>query len=166
MNAYCQTPKAVIFVVATGFDGVVRCLILDPAEPGIVIEPKPLLPVVDQIMSHLAAVFESSSGDAFRTLEFAVRSDYSDIINLADGTAATLYIASSPKRLAGINFAKGTFVSIPELLRGMPKNRQRLVYLRAWQVLLGALQDSTKAIDFDEAMKHLNKASETDSSTN
>jgi len=159
MLVYCPTPQAVIMVTITGTDGVVRCLSGDLTQPGLIFEPKPLLPIVEQIMAQLRLTMGASSD----SLRFQVRGDYADEFSLANGSAATLYIATAT--LPAVNLAAGaldglpgSWMPIPELLRSMERTRQRLVYLRAWQVLLGALTDETKAVDLEEAMRHLKQS--------
>jgi|GEM_PF-1141690 len=157
MLAYCQTPKTVVMATVTGSDGIVRMLADDINQPGLIFEPKPLQPIVEQITTQL----QSRSDVREDSLRFHIRANYTDELTLSDGVTATLYIATataSQKSLSGIEGGDGSsWRSIPDVLRSMPQNRSRLVYLRAWQVLLGALEDGVKAIDFDEAMRHLNR---------
>ena len=142
---------AVVLATVTGSDGIVRCFYGNPEQPGLIFEPKALTPIVEQIASELRYLHN----DGIASLGFQVRSDHSDEFMLADGTMGTIYIAAAATQLDSFDSLKGSWVSIPELLRSMPKSRQRLVYLRAWQVLLGGLTDGTKAVDLEEAMKHL-----------
>lgn len=157
MLVYCQTPKAVVMATVTGTDGIVRIFTENSIQPGVIFEPKPLLPIVEQITSLLRTHDEFQAD----SLQFQVRSNYSDELTLNDGTAATLYIATAAapeKSLTGMNGGpESLWRPIPEILRAMPQNRSRLVYLRAWQVLLGALEEGVKAVDLDEAMRHLNQ---------
>jgi hypothetical protein len=46
-------------------------------------------------------------------------------------------------------------ITVPELLRRLPANRQRLPYLKAWQILMGGLEQSSKVISVEDALRHL-----------
>ena len=67
-----------------------------------------------------------------------------------------MYVARltlEPESLSKISWQEWS--TLPVLIRNMPKDRNRLAYLKAWQVLTGALEESTKALDVHEVVKHL-----------
>jgi hypothetical protein len=45
---------------------------------------------------------------------------------------------------------------MPEILRAMPADRNRVTYMKALQVFSGALEEQTKALDLEEVRKHIN----------
>ena len=58
--------------------------------------------------------------------------------------------------------------TLPALLHGMPKNKTRVPYLKAFQVLAGGLSQETQAVEMDEAfrqaiLKNLDKSDSQDS---
>ena len=122
----------------------------DPAMPGIVVSAAASTPIVAQLAQAVAAAIgiEGTDGHAF-----TVQEGFADAITMPSGEAATLYVG----RVApGGVTAPRTWPSMPDLLRAMAKNRARVPYLRAWQVLAGGVNDdSTKAYDAADVAKAL-----------
>jgi hypothetical protein len=79
--------------------------------------------------------------------------DYADAITTPapDAVQATLYVATLASAAGCV--ADPGWPSLPDILRAQ-KGRDRIPYLRAWQVLAGGLHLETKAIDAAELAKH------------
>ena len=70
-----------------------------------------------------------------------------------DGSMYVARLTADPSSIESMPWR--TWETLPSLIRSMPKDRNRLAYLKAWQVLTGALDESTKALDVNEVIKHL-----------
>jgi hypothetical protein len=119
------------------------------ALPGLVLEVAGGLPInvqlIELLWTHL--------GERIKGVD--VTQAFSGEVTLPDGRQATVYLATVNGQRE-LTTADGRLApTLPEILRGMPKDRNRLPYLRAWQVLSGGLTSETKAIELDDLKKHL-----------
>lgn len=79
-----------------------------------------------------------------------------DALQLASGKHCDLVVGEvdSQKFTAPLEWA-----TVPSLIREMPANRNRLAYLKAWQILTGAHQESLEAVEITEDMRRRLKES-------
>jgi hypothetical protein len=151
---YCPTTQALLLLgVRAGEPAILRAPDALASPPGRLFTPRPLIPIDEQ----LAALALEIAGPAARST-LTIEQEYTDLIpiraDLPAGhpeAAATLYLATC--ELPAIP-AGAVWPSFPELLRAMPKDRARLPYLRAFQVLSGGLHLNTKAIEASELAKY------------
>jgi hypothetical protein len=139
----CKTPTAILFCAVPDEKGVLRVAGGDANAPGLTIAVKALLPIVPQLLDAAAAELKI---DAAKCVEIV-----QDFADETQGGTATLYVASVSAG-AGV-VASPSWPSLPQILRSL-KGRDRIPYLRAWQVLAGGLHLETKAIDTAELAKH------------
>jgi hypothetical protein len=121
----------------------------------------PLQPVIPQIQT----LIKQCIGLELQNCGYDVSPEFQELVELPSGPA-TLYVvqpSSLDKKLIAINelainyqpdqrsSATGIrFATLPEWLTLMPAKRQRLAWLRAWQIYQGLLEDQVKAVELDE----------------
>ena len=145
----CQTNQALLLVALADAEGVLRFPSDFSHETfyGLHVSIKPLLPVAAQI---LEAASHALGFDVSRTLDLC--QEFADEIPLSHEMKATVFVGlvTHPEFKA-----PAQWLCLPDILRSMPRDRRRLPYLRALQILTGALSLNTKAVDLDEVAKHL-----------
>jgi len=145
----CRTESAIFLVAVPDEDGVLR-FPSDFSHPflyGFHHLIKPLLPVEPQLIEVACQGIGQNYGAFMQVYE-----DFADQISLTGDTQVTLFVG----RLAHPEFrAPKTWLSLPDILRSMGKDRRRVAYMRALQVLTGALSLETKAVDVEEVARHL-----------
>jgi hypothetical protein len=145
----CPTDHGIFLVAVTDEDGVLR-FPSDFSHPflyGLHIQVRPLLPVEPQLFDLARENIGTDLGAFLRVYE-----DFSDQLALTEDAKTTLFVG----RLAHPEFrAPKTWLSLPDILRSMGKDRRRVAYMRALQVLTGALSQETKAVDVEEVARHL-----------
>lgn len=121
--------------------------------PEIRFVPKALTPIAEQLLREASA---SAQTDLARRVTLV--DQFCDETTLPDGTTATVYLmtldAHQPQGAAA-PYVDQAWRSFPDILRAMPRDRGRLPYLRAWQVITGGLTLNTKAVDLEEVKRHL-----------
>jgi hypothetical protein len=147
MHIYCKTPKAIVLVGCESEEGPMRFPTEGGELPGLHIDVDSSQPINEQLIKRVVAylALPRLSGHV------EINQDFSDVLD-NQGVPTTLFLATIHARHAS---GKLEWPTMPTLLRGMPSDRRRLPYLKAWQVLTGALSANTKAIDLEEALKHL-----------
>jgi hypothetical protein len=156
LQLICKTPLAIFLVGVADERGVLRFPTAGDAEaPGLRIPVRALVPINEQLVAAASAALGAAVGPALDIVQ-----DFADEMELADGAGCTVYVARlnaarlAPSSQTVIAEAANGWPSFPELLRGMSKTRRRLPFLRAWQVLSGGLELTTKAVDMDEVRRH------------
>lgn len=137
----CPTEFAVLFVGADSGTPPLMFPVIDQALPGISFRVDSRLGINEQLLTALS----NFSGQTVHGDGFDVDQRFTATVNLSGGDSATLYLARW--RLPPGEFDLSSWQTMPEILRNMPKDRNRIGYVKAWQVLTGALSESTKAID-------------------
>jgi hypothetical protein len=126
LRLYCPSDRAILLLALQGstytFLSDVNVL------PGWHFTPKPLQPIYEQLINCAQAHLPHLSPQTIEIID-----DFEESVE-----NSTLYLAK-------VTHTGG--VSLPILMRGMPKNRNRLAYLKAWQFLLGTHLDTLEAIE-------------------
>jgi len=139
MHVYCPTQKAVVLV---GFLSPEKILVFPSqsvAYPGLHLENKALVPIYDQIMTHIEK--HCLLNDLGKS--FDLHPDFAEPLQCGEDLA-TLDLGS----IKDLNEPLPRYLqTLPVLIRGMPKDRSRLPYLKAWQTLTGAPQQDIRAIE-------------------
>lgn len=148
LHVHCKTSVAILLAAipderdlmhfpqsATSFAGL----------PGLTFDVSPGMPINIQLMEQLWAHL----GEKIKGVD--IIQAFVDEVRLPDGRAATVYLATVNGRRTLTSGAP----TMPEILRQMPKDRNRLAYLKAWQVLTGSLTLNTKAVELEEIKKYL-----------
>jgi len=143
MHVFCKTDFAVVLLGIPDERGVFRFPNNGKQWPGIVFKPTPRLAINDQIVAAIAGFLKM---DKIPSLELNPK--YAD--QTKDGCTVYLATATSDDFKGDENWQ-----SLPELLRGMDRNKKRLPFLRAWQVLTGSLELDTKAVENADLNKYL-----------
>ena len=144
---YCKCDHAILLAAVPDSRGVLRFPSnTQSLQPGLHVAVRALIPIYDQLTQAVSALIGQ---DVARQLH--IWDDFADELTLLGGNAAIMYVAS----LNGVTPEMAeTWPVMPAILRALPKNRGRLPYLRAWQVLQGGLQLNTKAIEAADLAKH------------
>lgn len=142
---HCPTDTAILLFGMKREDG----LLLFPSDsehtPGIITIVNTSLPINPQLLE----VAQQRSG--LPMIEISIWQEFQESIMLASGETATLYAAKS---LMVPHNLPTEVKTLPEMLRGMPPNRNRVAYMKALQVFAGGLEEQTKALDLDEVRRH------------
>ncbi len=149
---YCPTEHAILLVGVPDAIGVLRFPVTPdygPA-PGLHFAPRPLVSIDQQLVAEASRALGTDVA-----LKLDLVQEFADELTLANGAKATIYLGTLVKD-AGIA-AAADWRSLPDLMRSMAKDRGRLPYLRAWQIMTGGLQLNTKALDLDVVKNHLLK---------
>ena len=158
MLIHCKTDHAVILIPLDAGDG----LWMFPSDPGpwagLRLNVQPLMPIVPQI----ADLVRVRLGFAMEPAGYQVSPDFEDIVMLDSETPATLYVvqATSLKSTEEISVdSKKPFrlATPPEWLGRLPQERQRLSWLRAWQIYQGILTQNIKAVEATEVLKAISQ---------
>lgn len=151
----CPTTWAVALLAlrsASG-QGPFRILTTGNFPPGLLFTPVPLLPLAEQFQAQVHKFHPQ-----LQLARVEWRSDYRDHIawEAPAGSAgeATLYIGSGTVTEA-TETAWQTLPTLPELLRSMPKDRSRLGFMKALQVLAGGLEQQLRAIETRDLPKSI-----------
>ena len=143
---HCPTDTAVLLLALKREDGLLLVPTDEGPIPGIVRQINPSLPINPQLLDM---AFERTG---IPRIEIAVWQEFQDTISMPDGGQATVYAARSlllPKDMP--LDAK----PLPEILRAMPPNRNRVAYMKVMQVFSGALEEQTKALDLEDVRRHI-----------
>ncbi len=76
---------------------------------------------------------------------------FKDSLVAEDGRFCTLFVATLAESSGFI--APSSWMTLPDILRMMPKDRSRLPYMKAMQVLAGAQDEGMTVVELDEAMR-------------
>jgi hypothetical protein len=91
---------------------------------------------------------------------YQVCPEFEDIVMLDSNTPATLYAVQA----SGLKLAESIpadpdrpirLATLPDWLGRLPQERQRLSWLRAWQIYQGVLVQNVKAVEATEVLKAL-----------
>ncbi|MDB2447068.1 hypothetical protein N9W79_00425 [bacterium] len=137
----------VIFLVGIKDEkGVLRFPTKNNFNPGVVFKADGAVPINAQIIKETEAL----TGLENLNLNLEIEQNFSTEVVLQNGDKATLYVGAIHKFEGGIN---QEWKPLPMILREMPKDKNRPAYLRAWQVLMGGLNQDVKILEADDAAK-------------
>jgi hypothetical protein len=139
----CPTDDAVLVLGVADTRGILLFPTTSAEVPGIVFRPVSLQPMNLQIIAKANSILATN----LTGREIDICQDYSDRVVLEGNVEACLYLAIV-RNLP--NLISSDWLNFPDQLRKMPKGRNRLAYLRAWQVMTGSLALKTKAIETDD----------------
>lgn len=145
----CKTDIAIILLGIPNEKGILVFPTSAHETPGIMFKNDPSMPINEQIILEVNNLCKSNKLGT----KFDICQKYTATVKLSSGKAATLYTGILQETIA--NKDKG-WKTLPELLKVMPKNRNRLPYLKAWQALTGAFDQRTGVIETDSVDKYLN----------
>jgi len=143
---HCPTNTAILLVGLKRDDG----LLVFPSDgkivPGIVTSVNPSLPINPQLLD----VANKRTG--IPAIEILVWQEFQEPVKLSNGEDATLYAA---RTIVKPHHIPSDVTTLPEMLRSMPADRNRVAYMKALQVFAGGLEEETKALDLDEVRRHI-----------
>jgi len=148
MHLKANTPYALLMVGCHFTEGPIRFPNDDSELPGILVKLDEGLSVNELLIAGAQKIL----GDTIDGKSLDIHQEFSSPLELKDGEAATLYLATIE---AKYDMGSKEWKTMPELIREMPKDRGRLAYLRAWQVLGGGLNEDVKAFDVEDLAKSL-----------
>lgn len=114
----------------------------DPAEifPGLAFNVVPGIAIDIQIMDAIQKTVGLLPGS------ISIQQDFAEPLSADERVSATLYLAVS-----GVAIGKNDrWQTLPAILRKMDKDRRRIAYVKAWQVLSGSLDLDTRAVEVPE----------------
>lgn len=139
----CKTPYALLLLGCESDIGPMR-FPCDPSDGyGLQIEVEAARSINEQLIERTVNFFKLES----IRRHVHLHQDYSCEATLPDGKLVTVYVATISGRH---RLAKDEWSTMPELLKKMPKDRNRLAYLKAWQVISGVAQELIKAVELED----------------
>lgn len=146
----CETGEAVLLVAVRCSDNILRFPNDESKWPGLSFQVNQLLPINPQLIERA----QSELGPKAQGI--SIWQEYSAQMLEGVSPIATLYVAMyepTPEDLADL--PTSSWATLPALIRTLAKDRNRLAYLKAWQILSGGLEESTKALDVNEVARYL-----------
>ena len=165
----CPTKYAVLLLAVRGTDGVFRFpsneTTLKVPEtsaytPGLVIEAKALMGVFEQLTSQVIETLGLPN-----SLGLDIRSDFAEPLPRTRDAEGTLFVGNWNGDFATL-LNPPTMTPLPHLIRAMGKRKERVAYLKAWQVLSGAASERTAVLETDDLARYLTPPVGVDDSTN
>ncbi len=139
LHLYCPTPRAILLLGFVNEQDILVFPSQSTVVPGLHFENKPLVPINDQIVQCVEQYCQRKD----LAPRLYIDQEFAETIVLESGEA-TLYLAM----MRDYNETLPRYLhTLPFLLRGMPKERKRLSYLKAFQVLSGAREQSIRAVE-------------------
>lgn len=147
MNLGSEKKPVLVLIACRDENGLVRVPTDgDPLVPGLLVSG------ADQALRKAAEKLLRPDLAAFMTIEHILQ----NAIQLASGEYAELVVAE----IAQQHFtAPLDWATVPHLIRGMPTTRNRLAYLKAWQIFTGAHQETLEAVEINEDLRQRLKES-------
>lgn len=143
---HCPTDKVILLLGLKRDDGLILLPSDSTETPGILANVDTRLPINPQLLE----LAQKRSG--LPAIEISIWQEFQESVTLVDGTTATLYAA---KALAYPQTMPADVTTLPDMLRRMPPNRNRVAYMKALQVFAGGLEETTKALDLEEVRRHI-----------
>lgn len=150
MHLFCKTDEAILLLGCESEIGPMRFPSESQDLPGLRIKVDPRMPITEQLLAKAAEYI----GIEKVKRHVDIVQEHCETFAIEGGKEITLFVGTMHFRH---RVAQHSWATMPDLLKAMPKNRTRLPYLKAWQVLTGALTANVKAVDLEEALKHLAK---------
>ncbi len=145
----CDTPHATLLLAVECEDGLLRFPNDASFWPGLGFKVDMMLPINEQLQSAAKKYIED------QWPKVSIWQEYSSLLQHDGVMDSTLYVAKIRPDYSLLPSAWQSWQTLPALIRTLPKDRNRLAFLKAWQVLSGGLEESTKALDVAEVAKHL-----------
>ena len=164
----CPTKYAVLLLAVRGADGVFRfpsnetTLKLPETTaytPGLIIEPKALMGIFEQMTNQVIETFNLPN-----SLGIDIRSDFAEPLARVRDADGTLFVGNWVGDVSTL-IDPPTMTPLPHLIRAMGKRKERVSYLKAWQVLSGAASERTVAIETHELARYLDSGTASDDSS-
>ncbi len=133
---YPKTDTGILLISAPGDDGVIR--ILNQGQLGITLGFEPKIPVMTKALELLLPTL----GKEFVT-HIKVEHDFYEELQMGE-KRVSLYLLAAPSQKAS---SLGEWVTLPALIAALPKDRTRVVMLKAWQFLLGVHKEELAALE-------------------
>ena len=141
LHVHCKTPEARLLIAVSDKKGVFRFPVnADQIVPGLKIAVELGAPIGPQLVEVAEQYFKQQG----LGLNVNIEQSYLETIE-TDVGAVTVYAGSLDKNS---DFkAPDEWPTLPELLRKMPKDKNRMAYLKALQVFSGAHTEKIKAVE-------------------
>lgn len=133
----CTTPSALVFLAMKDPKGVMR-FPSGKLVPGILITIDPGKPINEVIYEGV----ESYLGKKLNPTQIDILQDFSEVVSVG-GTDFTIYLAKTDEL-----FSCAT-TTYSEILRSLPADRNRLVFLKAFQMFAGSHKETIKVLEED-----------------
>lgn len=152
----CKTSRAIVLVPMDGGNGLWVFPSDEGPWSGLHLDVAPLMPVIPQIagMIHARLGFDMSEAG------YSLCEEFADIVPIDNDTEVTVFAVKAGKlqpasRIPANPSRPLRLGTMPEWLGRLPQSRQRLAWLRAWQVYQGVLTQTVKAVDAAEVLKEV-----------
>lgn len=142
----CPTEDAILLAGFTDAIGVMRYATQSNEMPGLHLKPTSGLPLHDQLAARFKEYLQAKCINRDANLKLTLNHHFEETLEVPGGNPVTLYLGQVSWDLDPPN----NWPTMADLLRGMPKNRHRLAYMRALQLLSNGLKDDLQAVETDK----------------
>jgi hypothetical protein len=158
MIVHCKTDRAIVLVPMDDGNGLWIFPSDESPWAGLHLDVVPMTPILPQI----ATMIQERLGFDMERSGYKVCLDFEDIVTLDDQTEVTVYVVQAQKLVPASSLTPGIsgrpprplrLATLPEWLGRLPRTRQRLAWLRAWQIYQGVLAQNVKAVEASEVLK-------------
>jgi hypothetical protein len=140
MTAFCKTESALLLMGVYDAQGVLRFPSNQSAYPGLLVKVVPGLPFMDALLPQILKLLPD-----LKPTELDMIHGFQESLTLEDGGEATMYVGTIKRRIG-----ETTWLTFPEILRSLPKDRRRLTYLKAIQALSSGITLDTKVLEGED----------------
>ncbi|MBI2602247.1 MAG: hypothetical protein HYW48_04255 [Deltaproteobacteria bacterium] len=132
LHIYCPTEKVILLVGFRADKGLLVFPSQNDRFPGILFDNVAGHFINDMIRDRVEALTEGGQ----RGLRLNIEQEFAERMSLPDGQEATLYLGVVGEFAGSLS---PDWKTLPELIRKMPKDKKRIAYIKAWQILSGGL---------------------------
>lgn len=153
LHVQCNTDQAILLLAIQCPDGLLRFPNDEAPLPGLRLKVQPQLGINEQLIARAQQDLTPALAS-----QISIWQNYSDVVTTSSQESVTFYVGILRPTSETLDTFKSDWKewrTLPDLIRSLPKDRTRLTYLKAWQVLTGALEETTKALDVDEVARYL-----------
>jgi hypothetical protein len=151
LNITCDTKIATLLLAVEADDGHLKFPIDSHYWPGLSFAANPVIGINIQLINRACDILGSLGQkiDIWQSVALPLLGNNREL-------ESTLFVArlnTTTESRAILPF--NSWPTLPDLIKNLPKDKNRLAYLKAWQVLSGGLEETTKILDRDEVIKHI-----------
>ena len=138
---YSPTENIWVLVAMSDAKGVIR-ISPNAGFPGLI---KNRIPIVEKIVE----IAQREISPEIKAIDLHYWHQFAENLSMSDGIQRTLFVA----QLKNSYLAPESWITFPEYLRSLPADRNRLVWLKAWQVFAAGFRDDCRVFETDDIEK-------------
>jgi hypothetical protein len=140
MHIHCSTEHAIFLLGVFDKKKVMRFPDEGETHAGVRLQPSKSIPIDPQLL----AACKKYLVDGFDNRAVSIYQEFDEVVTIPGLGETTVYLGVVDEEAMT---APDEWAVFPDIIRRLPKDRTRLPYLKAWQVLTGGLKLDTRAIE-------------------